>query len=229
MNGIALQPILRIDGQVLGHEVLIRRRDANGCWKLPADFLPAPSASQRGRWMVDLYVAERVRMDDRLRELPGRLFVNISHATLAQDEIFQQWLAILRMAVPTKLSQIVAEISEDTDLPNDLLAERVADMRAIGVATAMDDFGTGKHRFELLKQPFWDWVKIWWPSVNSAELDKASEFCRRHELPIVIEGVEQLADIERIKALRPLGLQGMALAPPKLFLPTLPRLGRRHG
>lgn len=178
--------------------------------------------------MVDLYVAERVRLDDRLRELPGRLFVNVSHATLAQDEIFRQWLGILRMAVPTKLSQIVAEISEDTDLPNDLLADRVADMRAVGVATAMDDFGTGKHRFNLLKQPFWDWVKIWWPSLDSTELTKASEFCRRNEIPIVIEGVEQPDDIERIKTLRPLGLQGMAIAPPKLFLPTLPRFSRRR-
>lgn len=222
MHGIALQPIVRVDGQILGHEILIRRRGTDGRWRLPADFLPAPSASHPGRWMADMYVADRVRLDDQLRSLPGKLFINVSHATLEREEIFRQWVAILRTAVQRKLSQIVAEFSEDTNLPDGVLADRVADIRALGVATAMDDFGTGNHRLDLLKEPLWDWVKIWWPasSLDERELTRASEFCHGNDIPIVMEGVEQQADLERIRAFSPLALQGIAIAPPRLFLPA---------
>jgi EAL domain-containing protein (putative c-di-GMP-specific phosphodiesterase class I) len=104
-------------------------------------------------------------------------------------------------------------------MPLDLLAGRVAGIRAAGVATAMDDFGTGCHQLSLLREPLWDWVKVWWPvcSLEESELEKAAAICHANAVPMVMEGIEQEADMERVKAFGPRGLQGLAVAPPRIF------------
>lgn len=222
MNGIALQPIVQLDGQVLGHEVLIRRRNEVGRWELPGDFLPEPWTHHVERWRVDMYVIGRVAHDPQLHRLPGALFINVCGATLVADDQFHEWITALRFAARSRANGIIAEVSEQARLPGDLLADRIARIRGVGVATAMDDFGTGNHRLPLLREPLWDWIKIWWPVVSrvEGELEEATEHCRVNNVPMIVEGVEQEADVERAKALRPLGLQGIAIGPPRILVPT---------
>lgn len=222
MHGIALQAILQPDGRCLGHEILIRRRAAAGTWELPGDFLTRPPGISAQRWLADMYVIERIWQDDRLRQMPGLLFINVSRATLEQDESYQLWLAVLRRVARARASGIIVEISEEAGMPLDLLAGRVAGIRAAGVATAMDDFGTGCHRLRLLREPFWDWVKVWWPvcSLEENELGKAASICHARSVPMIMEGIEQEADMERAKAFRPRGLQGLMVAPPRIFHPA---------
>lgn len=219
MNGIAIQPIVKMDGVVLGHEVLIRRRSASGLWELPEDFLPAAWTRDAGRWNVDMYVLDRVVSDRQLHRLFGSLFINVSGSTLAVEDRFRQWMTILRVAVRERGGRIVVEVSEEANLCMDLLVERTEAIRAIGVETAMDDFGSGNHWFPVLREPLWDWVKVWWPTFadSGADLEEVAEYCCAKEIRMIVEGIEQRADIERLETLRPLGLQGMAIAAPQIL------------
>ncbi len=154
---------LRSASTGLHAEVLVRMIDTDGAIVLPGAFLPAAERFQLApridRWVLDRSVAWlRARSS---ADTIARLSVNLSGLSIGDSE-FRQWaVAMLSAAGHGTCRRLCLEITETAAITHLAEARKfLAEVRALGVRIALDDFGAGASSFGYLKTLVVDCLKI---------------------------------------------------------------------
>ena len=151
------------DRQDVAHsEILLRIRNDDGSIVFPNLFIPA---AERYRLMprLDRHVLSKVFASywERAREdAPTIIGINLSGETIVNPE-FVDYVKDAFKASGVPPSSICFEITETTAIADmDNAAAFINEMRQLGCAIALDDFGSGMSSFEYLKLLKIDYLKI---------------------------------------------------------------------
>ncbi|MGZ8188176.1 MAG: EAL domain-containing protein [Methylosarcina sp.] len=160
---LLFQPIVHIETNVISHyECLIRLQLDNGQMVMPEDFiLHAEELGLIGK--IDRLVLKKAVQ--KLVELKRRgkdykLTVNLSGRLLEDTALFDDISRLLDVP-EVEPGKIIFEISETAVVSNFATAEAlIMQIKALGCALALDDFGVGFSSFYYLKHFPVDYVKI---------------------------------------------------------------------
>jgi len=159
------QPVVDlISGRMLGAEALVRWRHPTRGLLGPAEFVPAAekndSIIELGTWVLGEACREAARWQTaRPDDRPLTMAVNISSRQLTADltETVEAALVVTGLD-PHALN---LEVTETALLDNFADAEAVlAELRELGVAISIDDFGTGHASLTYLRRFAVDTVKV---------------------------------------------------------------------
>ncbi|HEY3613246.1 MAG TPA: EAL domain-containing protein [Gaiellales bacterium] len=212
-----------------GVEALIRRRRADGTLVPPDDFIPVAEQSGMivpiGRWVLDeacrqaaAWRAEDLLGDDSL------MCVNLSARQLVDDSLAADVAAALeRHGLPARL--LCLEYTESAVMLDAERAGRaLTELKALGVKLAIDDFGTGYSSVAQLGHlvPV-DILKIDRSLVrglftgdrDAAAITAMVEIAGKLGVTIVAEGIEEVAQAERLRQLHCTVGQGYVIGHPQ--------------
>lgn len=149
------------DGRLRG-ELLLRLRERDGSRVMPGAFMPAAErfhlAPRLDRWVLGQAVALLQR--DGGRRIAS-LSVNLSALTLQDAAFHQEARGLLLQLGPQRASALCLEVTETAVITRLAEAARfIAQMRALGVRIALDDFGAGASSYSYLKALPVDVLKI---------------------------------------------------------------------
>ncbi|WP_292044221.1 sensor domain-containing protein [Massilia sp. UBA6681] len=199
------QPQFSSAGRLVGAEVLVRWRRADGALLVPDDFIGVAESSglivPLGQYVLDesCRALARWRADRTLGQL--ELAVNISaHQLHSADFTGRVASALLETGAPP--DKLCLELTESVLAHN--VAEVIERMRALckqGVHFSLDDFGTGYSSLAYLKRFPLSALKIDRSFVHDVHLDPDAApiveaiiaLARKLKLDIVAEGVEHEA------------------------------------
>lgn len=201
------QPIARIDGAIVGFEVLVRWRHPQRGIVQPFEFIPLAEESGLiepiGEWVLREACREAASWGT-----PLQIAVNVSVVQLKHGNFGALVTGVLqRSGLPATRLEI--EITEGVLLTDSAVALRnLHQLKDIGVQIAMDDFGTGYSSLSYLQSFPFDKIKIDRSFVaNLPDSAQSAAIVRAviglgHglNLPIIAEGVEthkQLAFLAR--------------------------------
>ena len=160
---LVIQPIQdsRLRNVVL-HEVLVRIRDDDGGTIMPSGFLPVAErfglAAEIDRWVIQHSI--QALADIRRHDPHWRFAINLSGASLA-DQGLADLIRHNLEASDLEPSALTFEITETMAIADIEKAERLlSQIKQIGCATALDDFGSGMSSFAYLRDLPVDYVKI---------------------------------------------------------------------
>jgi diguanylate cyclase (GGDEF)-like protein/PAS domain S-box-containing protein len=206
-------------------EVLLRLAEPDGTLVAPGAFLPAAErfhmASRIDRWVLSQVVGWMQSLADLDRI--ACLSVNLSGQSIG-DPAFHRWaLDMLRDAGDAVCRRLCVEITETAAVTSFADAgDFIAQVRGIGVAVALDDFGAGVSSFGYLKNLKVDFLKIdgqFIRDLATDPLDDAAVRCfadvaRVVSITTVAEHVESEAVLERLRAIGIDQAQGFLLHMP---------------
>lgn len=223
------QPIVALHGQGSPHvELLLRLDDEGGEPVAPGVFIPA--AERFGlmplldRWVVDHALATIARR--RRAGVPDTLHsINLSGSSFGQESFLLDVKAMIaRHGVPP--AQLCFEITETQAVENFTQAIRfITELRALGAAFALDDFGAGMSSFSYIKHLPVDYLKIdgmfvrdmTRNSVDRAIVEMSTHLARAMGVQSVGECAETPEVIEALRAAGVDHAQGWGLAMPAPF------------
>ncbi len=190
---LVYQPIVELVGEnVIGFEALLR-------WQHPTEgIIPSdrfiPLAEQTGlivpigRRVLREAVATAARWQQRLTNGPGPpplVAVNVSARQLGDADLVPQ-VAEALAASALDPALLVLEVTETAVVQDpDAAAERLSELRRLGVRVAIDDFGSGQSSLRYLRHFPADMVKI--------ERSFVQSIPERGEFPPVVKGVLDIA------------------------------------
>ena len=200
---VHLQPQVALaDGRVVGVEALVRWEHPTRGLLMPGDFLPA--AEQAGLLqpladaVLDLALTAAASWWDRD---PVPVSVNLSAADVTDLDLpVRVAAALLRAGLPAQA--LALELVEDTLLTNPQRARDVlSELRALGVRTSIDDYGSGYSSLGYLHRLPADELKLDRSLTAGVQTDPRAAAIVRHTvalahdlgLSLVAEGVEDLA------------------------------------
>ena len=225
------QPIVELgpgpdSGHVVGLEALVRWEPEGGPTHLPGDFIALAEETGEimsiGRWVIHeacRQAGEWQRSHDR----PDlRVSVNLSPRQFADPGL----LSVVAMALDeSKLAptSLTLEITESTLMADTMdTAERVRELRRMGVRISIDDFGTGYSSLGYLQAFELDELKVDRSFVSSTDIvgnprvisRAIVELGRALGLEIVVEGIESQIQAEWFRSLGCQYAQGFYFARP---------------
>jgi len=231
---LVIQPIqdTRLRSVAL-HEVLVRIRDDTGDTIMPSGFLPVAErfglATEIDRWVIQHSILALAAI--RRHEPHWRFAINLSGASLADKDLANMIRQNLE-ASDLEPSSLTFEITETMAIADIEQAERLlGQIKEIGCATALDDFGSGMSSFAYLRDLPVDYVKIDGRFVSKMAHDPVDEAMVRamndiaHALgkQTVAEYVENEAILTKLVELQVDFLQGYHIGRPiPLTLPKAP-------
>jgi diguanylate cyclase (GGDEF)-like protein/PAS domain S-box-containing protein len=223
------QPIVPIVAEqppaLRSYELLLRMREPDGSIVPPGAFLPAVeryNLTQRlDRWVISTALRWLAAHPTTTQQI-GRVYVNLSGDSLGDPQLHDFIRAALdeTRVPPTKVG---FEITETAAIGNLTRANQlIAELRRLGCAFSLDDFGSGVSSFAYLKALTVDWLKIDGLFVGNIVHDRVDyEMVRSitdigHVMgkKVVAESVESEAVLERLKQIGVDYAQGLALGPP---------------
>ncbi len=156
---IARQPVVETRSRrVAFEEVLVRIERPDGSLAGAGEIVPAAERHGLVR-LVDHRVLE-LAVDCLAREPEARLAINVSPFTLMDPDWLTGFAAHLG-ARPGVADRLIVEITETAAINRaEVVGARLAAMKALGVAVAIDDFGSGHTSFRHLRNFPIDIVKI---------------------------------------------------------------------
>jgi len=241
------QPVVDLTGDdILGWEALVRWRHPDRGLIPPSEFIPMAEDTgdilSIGRWVLDRACADFARTLGCSGQ-PGQwVSVNISGRQLLQPDFAETVRRSLHRN-GLQPGSLVLEITEATLVTDTAgAADALARLQRDGVRIALDDFGTGFSSLRYLQQLPVDIIKIDRSFVTQSGsaaptgmLDAIVTLIDTLGLDMIAEGIEQPAELERLKRLGCPAGQGyyisrpMPLAQARTFTLTSPDLGRRDG
>jgi len=207
------------------YELLLRMRELDGSVVPPGAFLPAVeryNLTQRvDRWVISNalhWLAANPATTQRI----GRVYVNLSGDSLSDPQLHD---FIRTMLDETRVQpvKIGFEITETAAIGNLTRANQlIAELRRLGCAFSLDDFGSGVSSFAYLKALTVDWLKIDGLFVGNIVHDPVDHEMVRsitdigHVMgkKVVAESVESTAVLERLRQMGVDYAQGHALGSP---------------
>lgn len=223
---MAFQPITLAAerGTVAFHEGLIRVLDETGRVIPAAHFMPVIEDTDLGREIDCTTLAHAFHLLRRTPDL--RLSINVSARSLGDGK----WRETLRrgLAADGNLGdRLIFEISESSAMQlHEIVIRFMAEMQPQGVAFALDGFGAGMTAFRLLKDFFFDLVKIDKGFVrnigttpdNQVLAEALIMVAQQFEMFVVADGIESEADAAFVTHLGADCLQGFHLGVPRFTL-----------
>jgi len=204
---VHFQPIVSLcNDHVVGFEALARWQDPDLGFVSPAVFVPL--AEERG--FIDALSETLLRKaTEAALSWPRELFlsVNLSSAQLMDPGTSSSILSILGR-VGFDPHRLDLEITETAMMTSADTAHRIiGDLKAAGVRTSLDDFGTGQSSLGRLRDFTFDKVKIDRAFVSRINTDRASEhiikailaMCEGLDLAVVAEGIEDGAEAAKLR------------------------------
>lgn len=200
---LVYQPQIRLsDGTLTGAEALIRWRHPMRGLLAPAAFLPAleqgPLAATVGSWVLDEACAQAAFWRRQGLET-FRMGVNLFGAQFRGSDFAAEVMDTLeKHGLPP--SSLELEITENIVLDHDdVVLEKLRELRAYGVGIAFDDFGTGYASLSLLKRYPLTRIKIdrsfvdgMLVSEKDASVVRAIlDMARAFDLETIAEGIER--------------------------------------
>ena len=200
-------------GEVVAMEALLRWQHPERGLLWPADFLPAAEASgfivELGDWVVGQVIHEAMlwqRLPSARRAGGKQLWLNVSAGQLAADGfVAHVTKAFAKSGLPPGI--LGFEVRE-TALGSDLAAVVgvLGELKAAGIAIALDDFGTWYSALSHLDELPLDAVKLDQRFVRGVGLDLEDDaivasvirLAHAHGLQVVAEGVETWSEGARL-------------------------------
>jgi diguanylate cyclase (GGDEF)-like protein/PAS domain S-box-containing protein len=220
------QPYVSLaDGRILGVEALVRWRNPQLGSVSPSEFIPVAESTGHIRPIGRFVLDQSCRDIARIRaELPGHgdlaLNINVSARQLVDGELTRACAGILReTGLPGDV--LTWELTESAFVEDaDAVAERLRDVRRLGVHLAVDDFGTASLTY-LQRFPV-DTLKVDRTFVRrvhqSAEEHRLTgaiiSMARTLDLLTVAEGIEEEAHAAHLAGLGCQAGQGYLYASP---------------
>ncbi|MDG4823466.1 EAL domain-containing protein [Asanoa sp. WMMD1127] len=223
---LVFQPILGLhDGQPVGAEALLRWRSPALGTVLPSELLPVAEdlgvICEIGQWVLQESCRRMAGWDPRLW-----MSINVSPAELAAPDFVNNVASTL---VSSRLSpeRLVIEIAEGrvgADTPT--VVTQLAGLRALGVRTALDDFGAAQASLAHLRRLPIDILKVDRAlvgehgtsrqngGISKPLIDVVVSVGRRLGMEIIAEGLESGTQIEQARTAGCQLGQGFALAHP---------------
>jgi EAL domain-containing protein (putative c-di-GMP-specific phosphodiesterase class I) len=187
------QPIVAIaDRRPYGAEALLRWRHPELGTLMPAEFVPIAEQAGRmghlGSWALHHACRRLAGWLDDGRDV--HVSVNVSARQLHLPDFVPEVAAVLE-AYEVPPERLVVELSERV-VTEDVqrVAARLADLRALGVRTAIDDFGAGYASLTHLRRLPVDVLKLDEALVADPLADVVVRLGERLGLMVIAEGVE---------------------------------------
>ena len=219
------QPICNGQGDLVAFEALVRWRQSDGTVLGPGAFMDAVAA--RGALHVLDAVVLRAVCDTssewRAAGLPAAaIHVNVSPESVAHHEFVESVKESIA-TVDARAGVLVLEVTED-GLMSDIngSAQRLAELRNIGVGIGVDDFGTGHSSLAYLRDLPVDILKLDRLFIDGIHKSRSNQAIVRNVLnlanelgmSVVAEGVENESERDWLAAHNVPLLQGYLLGRP---------------
>ena len=235
---LVYQPVLALStSRVVGVEALLRWTHPELGPIQPATFIPvaeevgsiqALGAHALHTALAELGAARRSWADRTGTGLDLNVGVNLSPRQLTDDVVDTVRRALQEHAVPPH--RLVLEITEESLLDDwDVAVHAIDGLRAMGVVTAVDDFGTGWSSLRYLRRFALDVIKVDKEFVADLTgeprthqlVTSVVDMSARLGLDCVAEGIETPAQLAAVTAAGCRFGQGFLLAPPMAFADVL--------
>jgi len=221
------QPKIRIsDGKIIGAEALVRWQSKEGLIP-PDEFVPIAEESglivPLGDWVLNNAIEQMAEwaVFDAFKEL-DHIAINVSAQQL-QDPLFSNRIRLFLNRHPRLADHLEIEMTESAFIQEPEAAKlRLNQIRDLGLTLAIDDFGTGYSVLSYLKDLPFDVIKIDRSFINSIET-KGTDLAlikaiismgKALNMKVVAEGVENVAQLEQLRALECDFVQGYYYSPP---------------
>jgi diguanylate cyclase (GGDEF)-like protein len=223
------QPIVALeDRAIVAAEALLRWHDAERGWISPADFITIAEESglivPLGEWVLEEAARLALRWPASAPGKPQpRLAVNLSARQVAHPAFCERLAATLERTglAPERLSLEITEsiLIDGADGPMNAMRE----IKGLGVRLALDDFGTGYSSLSYLNRLPIDVLKLDRSFIAplrepghtmAAIVSGMITMAEALGMTVVAEGVEELSQAERLRALGCDFAQGFLFARP---------------
>ncbi len=208
------------------YELLVRMRDETGRVVPPGAFLPAVErhnlSVRYDRWVIAAAMTWLGRHPE-VFERAARFFINLSRDSINDPETF----AFIRQAIAAEgvdPKHVGFETAESVAIGNLGKANQlIAELRRLGCAFGLDDFGSGVSSFAYLKALGADYLKIDGMFVANIPRDRIDHTMVRsikeigHVMgkKVIAESVESEAVVEKLREIGVDYAQGFAIAAPR--------------
>jgi diguanylate cyclase (GGDEF)-like protein len=219
------QPVIRVTGEVVGFEALLRIVSENGEVMEASGFqdpLDAPDmARPLGCFVLEAVARQREDWARDARVASCQISLNISATHLLSPFFLEDVQTALAAHPNLDPGTMELEITESASLRDLQGVQRtLLACREMGIRTALDDFGTGYASLAYLQKLPVDTLKIDQSFVRDMAGDPKdyaivagiAYIAHLLELRVIAEGVETPAHVQTLKALGCMCLQGYAIA-----------------
>ncbi|RKR90624.1 PAS domain S-box-containing protein/diguanylate cyclase (GGDEF)-like protein [Micromonospora pisi] len=223
---LVYQPVLGLhDKRPVGTEALVRWRSPSLGTVLPAELVPVAEdlglIDELGQWVLHKACRQLAEWSRGGRQL--WMSVNVSVTELTGSEFVGRVAAALTIhqVEPDRLLIEIAEPSGEVDIMG--VVGQLGRLRALGVRTALDDFGLGPASLAHLRRMPVDILKInrslvsdpsGWQGQGKPVIDVVVSLGRRLGMEIVAEGLESADQVEQARLAGCRFGQGFVLARP---------------
>ena len=158
------QPQLNSANRVTGAEALLRWHLPNGELRLPAEFIKTAEETDLivgiGKWVLETACAQLAAWQRSPETAHLTLSVNVSARQFVERDFVAMTRSILQAtgADPTRLKFELTESLVVTDFVH--AAQKMDELKQIGISFALDDFGTGYSSLSYLRKLPLDQLKI---------------------------------------------------------------------
>lgn len=238
---VAYQIQVDADGRGVGAEALLRMSDMDGEMLPPSEFIPVAEESGlmlvMGDFMIDHVASDLHKWIGQL-PMDFRLAINLGTSEFMHDDFVRRiGDRLSRLQIPGE--RLMFEITEDVILSDvSLAAYRMNQLKEVGVAFSLDDFGTGHSSLSYLRHLPVSEIKIdrsfvrhfLYEAQDHAIVQSIISLADSLALRVVAEGVETQCQYQRLAALGCRFFQGFLFDHPLTDAqsPLLMRLQRDH-
>nr|WP_280818808.1 EAL domain-containing protein [Thiorhodococcus minor] len=220
------QPIVNMrSGRMDGVEVLVRWQHPERGLLLPVDFMPSIEGIELSRrldlWVLDHALAQQTAWLEAGLQL--KLRVNVSTHSLRTSGFLQEIACLLDRYPEARPRGLALEIAESAALAQiDDIASVIGQAELLGISFALDDFGTGFCSLNLFRRLHAPVLKIDRSFVDQMLSDAEDAhvvegvigLARAFRREVIAEGVETLAQGQRLLDMGCELAQGYGIAPP---------------
>ncbi|MCU1595519.1 MAG: diguanylate cyclase/phosphodiesterase with sensor(s) [Frankiales bacterium] len=218
------QPIVRLhDEEITGYEALLRWQHPRRGLLLPGEFLDVILDSEYEAPVTDWLIQQACRDATARPAGSQRVSINVSSLMMGRRDLPDVITAALQ-ASGLPPDELVLELTEDRLLSRADGPDLLAALRGLGVALAMDDFGTGYAGLANLQR---------FPSISILKLDQSftaslgrdaystpivtavRDLARSCGLHLIIEGVETVEQADQLRSLGIEAAQGYYFGRPR--------------
>lgn len=224
---LTFQPIIHVDGCVISYfEALVRWQHPIEGIVTPAEFIPIAEDSNQilvlGDWILN-EACRQMAAWHHAGMTKTKISVNVSGVQLKHRSIYD-WVMDTLNKTGLPPSSLMLEITESCfiDISENIISE-LEKLRKEGVYIAIDDFGTGFSSLSVLATLPVDVLKIDRMFVSEAShnekyrkiLKSIVELSQRLDLKVVAEGIEEIIQLELLKSLGVVYIQGYLISRPE--------------